>query len=74
MVDGLFAEWDTTGLSSGFYTLRLRARDRAEIGCGLDAEPNMTEDFRAVAVGAFIFFDGFESGGATGWTSTFPES
>ncbi len=36
VTDGLLAEWDTTSLTPGHYTLRLRATDRAKVGCGND--------------------------------------
>lgn len=72
VTNGLLAEWDTTGLTPGFYTLRLRVKDRATVGCGAGAGPHITEDFRAVAVSVSIFADGFETGGTTNWSTTDP--
>ncbi|MCD4747845.1 MAG: hypothetical protein K8R59_00610 [Thermoanaerobaculales bacterium] len=73
VTNGFLAEWDTTGLDPGSYTLRLRVRDRAKVGCGIDVGPHVTEDYRAVTVSSgMIFSDGFEIGDTSGWSAATP--
>lgn len=54
---GLIAQWDTTGLERCAYTVRLRASDKARVGCAAPTG-NTTHDMVSVNVGCEADLDG----------------
>ncbi|MFI4917813.1 MAG: hypothetical protein ACIAS6_15070 [Phycisphaerales bacterium JB060] len=54
---GVIAEWDTKGLERCAYTVRLRASDRARVGC-VAPSGNTTHDMVSVNVGCEADLDG----------------
>jgi len=72
VVDGLLANWDTSGLPECGYVLRLIAVDAAVPNCG-SSRRSVTR-YRALGLGAdgCMFADPFEIGGTDHWDGTIP--